>query len=141
VLALATVGFFFYVANFSNYNATYGSIGGVIVLLLWIWIGNISLLLGAEFDAEMERARELQAGIVAEESLQLPPRDSKGSKKKLAALEKDIENGRELRTGEPAGPDERIPTHAPKSDKAAWAVLAAGGVAATVAAVVFGKKE
>lgn len=97
VLALATLGFFFYVSNFSNYNKTYGAIGGVIVLLLWIWIANLSLLFGAVFDAEMERGRELQAGIEAERSLQLPPRDVKASEKQEQKEEKDIRQGEELR--------------------------------------------
>ncbi|GER23014.1 hypothetical protein NCCP1664_15100 [Zafaria cholistanensis] len=97
VLALATLGFFFYVSNFGNYNKTYGTIGGMIVLLLWIWIANISLLFGAEFDAEMERGRQLQGGIRAEENLQLPPRDTKASDKKHDKEQQDIAEGRELR--------------------------------------------
>jgi membrane protein len=94
---LASVGFAFYVANFSNYNKTYGSLGGVIVFLLWIWITNIALLFGAEFDAELERGRELQAGIEAEETIQLPPRDTAASDKKAAVHEKDVRDGRWLR--------------------------------------------
>lgn len=97
VSLLATVGFAFYVANFSNYNRTYGTLGGVIVLLLWLWILNMSLLFGAEFDAELERGRQLQAGIEAEETLQLPPRDTKKSDKAQAQAEEDIRQGRELR--------------------------------------------
>ena len=97
VLAVVTVGFSFYVANFGNYNATYGAIGGVIVLLLWLWLANVSLLFGAEFDAEVERARELQAGIQAEETVQLPPRDSSQTDKRQEQLEEDIAQGRELR--------------------------------------------
>ncbi len=97
VLALATVGFAFYVSNFGSYNATYGAIGGVIVMLLWFWITNISLLFGAEFDAELERARELQAGIKAEETLQLPPRDTAGIDKRANKEEEIIEQGRRLR--------------------------------------------
>lgn len=76
VLALATAGFGIYVANFSNYERTYGSFAGVIVFLLWLWITNLALLFGAEFDAELERGRELQAGMPAEETIQLPPRDT-----------------------------------------------------------------
>jgi membrane protein len=97
VLALATLGFFFYVSNFANYNKTYGAIGGVIVLLLWIWIANISLLFGAEFDAELERGRQLQAGIEAEDAIQLPPRDTTASDKKLDKEREDIHRGRALR--------------------------------------------
>ena len=97
VLALATAGFAFYVANFSNYNRTYGAIGGMIVLLLWFWLANLSLLFGAEFDAETERGRQLQAGIEAEETIQLPPRDTRKSDKQLEKEKEDIERGRSLR--------------------------------------------
>ncbi|WP_457972752.1 YihY/virulence factor BrkB family protein [Arthrobacter sp. D1-17] len=97
VFVLASLGFGFYVANFGNYNKTYGAIGGVIVMLLWLWIMNMSLLFGAEFDAEMERGRQLQAGIEAEETIQLPPRDTKKSDKLQAQEEEDIRHGRELR--------------------------------------------
>jgi len=97
VFVLASLAFAFYVANFSNYNKTYGAIGGVIVMLLWLWILNMSLLFGAEFDAETERGRQLQAGIEAEETIQLPPRDTKQSDKLQAREEEDIQRGRELR--------------------------------------------
>jgi membrane protein len=97
IMALATLGFAFYVGQFGNYNATYGAIGGVIVLLLWIWLVNISLLFGAEFDAEVERGRELQAGIQAEHSIQLPARDTRQVEKRAEQEEKDVEQGRALR--------------------------------------------
>jgi membrane protein len=97
VMAVATLLFFFYVTNFGSYQKTYGSIAGVIVMLLWFWIVNLSLLFGAEFDAEMERGRQLQGGIEAEDSLQLPPRDTKASEKKQKKEEEDIEAGRKLR--------------------------------------------
>lgn len=97
ILAVATLGFFYYVSNFGNYNATYGTIGGIIVLLLWIWIANLSLLFGAVFDAELERARELQAGIEAEESIQLPPRDISATQKLAQKEAKDIRQGEALR--------------------------------------------
>lgn len=97
IFLLASLGFAFYVANFSSYNKTYGALGGVIVMLLWLWILNMSLLFGAEFGAEMERGRQLQAGIEAEETLQLPPRDTKKSEKLQEQEEEDIRRGRELR--------------------------------------------
>ncbi len=97
VFLLASFGFAFYVANFSSYNKTYGAIGGVIIALLWLWILNMSLLFGAEFDAEVERGRQLQAGIKAEETIQLPPRDTKKSNKLQAQEEEEIRRGRELR--------------------------------------------
>ena len=106
VLALASLGFFFYVSNFGNYNKTYGAIGGMIVLLLWIWIANLSLLFGAEFDAEMERGRQLQGGIEAEETIQLPPRDTKASEKKLDKERKDVKDGRALREQHGKNPDQ-----------------------------------
>lgn len=97
VLALASLGFFFYVANFGNYDRTYGSIGGVIVLLLWLWIVNLALLFGAEFDAELERGRQLQGGIDAEEDIQLPPRDTRQIEKNEVKAEKLVDEARTLR--------------------------------------------
>ena len=98
VWVVASVGFAFYAANFSSYDETYGAIGGVIVFLLWVWISNIALLFGAELDAELERGRELQAGIAAEEHIQLPPRDTAVSDKAAAQHEKDITRGRAIRS-------------------------------------------
>lgn len=97
IFALASLGFGFYVANFSNYNKTYGALAGVIIMLLWLWILNMSLLFGAEFDAEMERGRQLQGGIEAEESIQLPPRDTKKSDKMQEKEEEVVRRGEELR--------------------------------------------
>ena len=95
---VASVAFGFYVANFGSYNATYGALAGVIVFLLWLWITNLALLLGAEVDAEIERSRQLQAGIVAEESIQLPPRDTKASEKAAKKAAKQRAKGRDIRT-------------------------------------------
>ena len=94
---IGSLAFGFYVSNFGTYDKTYGSLAGVIVTLLWLWLTNGALLFGAEFDAELERARELQAGIEAEETLQLPPRDTEKSEKEAEALAEDIAAGRELR--------------------------------------------
>lgn len=94
---LASAGFSAYVANFGNYNKTYGAIGGVVIMLLWLWILNVSLLFGAEFDAETERGRELQGGFKAEVTIQLPPRDTKKSDKLQRQEEEEIRRGRELR--------------------------------------------
>lgn len=98
MLAVATLGFGFYVANFSHYDRTYGSLAGVIVFLLWLWIANLALLFGAEFDAELERGRQLQAGIAAEEDIQLPPRDTRKSDKVAEKEREDIDTGRDIRT-------------------------------------------
>ena len=94
---IASAAFGFYVANFSSYDKTYGSLAGVIVFLLWLWITNLALLFGAELDAELERGRELQAGLPAEEELQLPPRDTRVSDKAAEKRRKDVERGRRLR--------------------------------------------
>jgi membrane protein len=67
---IASVGFAFYVSNFSSYNKTYGALAGPIVFLLWLWITNICVLLGAELNAELERSRALEAGEVAHEEEQ-----------------------------------------------------------------------
>ena len=59
---IASAAFAVYVANFASYNKTYGALGGVIVFLVWLWISNIAILLGAELNAELERGREIEAG-------------------------------------------------------------------------------
>ena len=72
---VASAAFAFYVANFGSYNKTYGALGGVIVFLVWLWISNLAILLGAEFNAELERGRQIEAGRPAEREPFLPPRD------------------------------------------------------------------
>jgi membrane protein len=94
---VASVLFGIYAANFGSYNKTYGALAGVIVFLLWLWITNLALLFGAELDAELERGRQLQAGMPAERELQLPPKDTRGIEKSEAAEEKHIERGLLLR--------------------------------------------
>jgi membrane protein len=64
---LASVVFAFYVSNFGSYNKTYGALAGPIVFLLWLWISNICILLGAELNAELERSRKLEAGEITHE--------------------------------------------------------------------------
>ena len=80
-----------------SYDKTYGSLAGVIVFLLWLWITNLALLFGAELDAELERGRELQAGMPAEEEIQLPPRDTRKIDKAEAKEREDVLRGRRLR--------------------------------------------
>ncbi len=59
---IASVLFSFYVANFASYNKTYGSLGGVIAFLVWLWITNIAVLFGAEFNSELQRSQRREAG-------------------------------------------------------------------------------
>ena len=75
---VASAAFAFYVATFGSYNKTYGSVGAVIIFLVWLWISNIAVLLGAEFNAEIERGRQIEAGQPAEEEPFLPLRDEPG---------------------------------------------------------------
>jgi membrane protein len=75
VWLVASAAFAFYVANFSSYDKTYGTLGGLVVFLVWMWLTNTALLLGMELNAERERSRELEAGIPgAERELQLDAR-------------------------------------------------------------------
>jgi membrane protein len=74
---IATALFGAYVFGFGIYGRTYGFVGGVIAFLLWVWLSNLSLLFGAVLDTEVERARQLRAGISAEERVQLPLRDDR----------------------------------------------------------------
>ena len=97
VWIVASVLFGLYVASFSSYDKTYGSLAGVVVFLLWLWITNLALLLGAELDSELERSRQLQAGIPAEDTLQLPPRDDRTLVKKAAKDRKAHDQAVDLR--------------------------------------------
>jgi membrane protein len=74
---VASAAFAFYVANFSSYNKTYGALGGVICFLVWLWISNIAVLLGAEFNAELARGREIEAGRPEEREPFLQARDTR----------------------------------------------------------------
>ena len=73
--AVASAGFALFVANFGSYDKTYGTLGGVVVLLIWMWITNVAILLGHELNAERERSQEFVEGVPrAEDELQLEPR-------------------------------------------------------------------
>ena len=75
VWMIASGAFAFYVASFASYNKTYGPLGGIVVFLVWLWITNLVILLGAELNAELERGRQIEAGHPAEREPFLPARD------------------------------------------------------------------
>jgi membrane protein len=74
---IASAGFAFYVANFASYNKTYGTMAGVIVFLVWLWISNLAILLGLEFDAEATRQRAIAGGHPPEVEPYTQPRDTR----------------------------------------------------------------
>jgi membrane protein len=77
VWLIASALFAFYVANFGSYDKTYGTLGGIVSVLVWMWITNLALLFGVELNAERERNRELDAEVPrAEREIQLAPRSA-----------------------------------------------------------------
>ncbi|MDX6603144.1 MAG: rane protein [Solirubrobacterales bacterium] len=76
VWVLASALFAFYVSNFGSYDKTYGTLGGLIALLVWFWISNLAILFGHQLNAERERSIEIEEGQPrAEREIQLEPRD------------------------------------------------------------------
>jgi membrane protein len=71
---LASVAFSTYVSQVADVGALYGAFAGAIVLVGWMWLSNVALLFGAELNAEVERQKELDAGVPHDETLGLPPR-------------------------------------------------------------------
>jgi membrane protein len=77
--ALASAAFAFYVANFGSYDKTYGTLGGLVALLVWFWISNLAILFGHQLNAERERSLEIAEGDSrAEREIQLEPREEPG---------------------------------------------------------------
>jgi membrane protein len=76
VWLIASAGFGLYVSNFASYNKTYGSLAGVVIVLIWVWLTNLAILFGHELNAERERDQEFREGVPgAEKEIQLDPRD------------------------------------------------------------------
>ena len=97
VLLIATALFSFYVSTIVDYDRVYGPLAGAIIFLLWLWIANLALVLGVEFDAGVERARELRAGEPAEYRVQLPLRDSTQVEAKQRRATDEVHEAREIR--------------------------------------------
>ena len=93
----ATALFALYVATVGQYDRVYGWLGGGLVLLLWLWISNLVLVLGAEVDAELVRARQLGAGMAAEEAILLPARDTARTLTLARQRAEDVARARALR--------------------------------------------
>jgi membrane protein len=77
---VASSGFALYIAAFGSYNKTYGSIATVIIFLVWLWVTNLALLLGAELNAELERGRAIAAGLPRTEEPYVELRDTRAIK-------------------------------------------------------------
>jgi membrane protein len=76
VWLLASAGFGLYVSQFGSYNKVYGSLAGVVIILIWMWLTNLAILFGHELNAERERDVQLEEGVPgAEREIQLEPRD------------------------------------------------------------------
>ncbi|MGP9746897.1 YihY/virulence factor BrkB family protein [Brachybacterium sp. AOP29-B2-41] len=127
-IAVAAVALSIYMSTVAGYSS-YGAIGGIMAVLFALWVINIVIIMGAEVDAEYERARELAAGKPAEDSLALPMRETAGAEKAEAKHEKIVDEGRDIRlqnlhhdseayTGEDARltPRHGVPTVDPDTD-------------------------
>lgn len=138
ILGLSLVGFGIYLSQFASYSATYGAIGGVIILVLACWISNIALLLGAQVDIEFIRLRQLRTGLPAAEEVLLPLRDDTLIAKQELANYKDLVHAQEVRIkhgGDPLEDMEFDP--APKAKrKTKWLPMGAIALTAWVASHV-----
>ncbi|WP_404289385.1 YihY/virulence factor BrkB family protein [Glutamicibacter arilaitensis] len=135
VLGLSAVGFTVYLAKFASYSATYGAIGGVIVLVLACWISNIALIIGALVDIEFTRLRQLRTGLASAVEVHLPLRDSTMVEREQLAVYKDLVRAQEIRInhgGDPLQDMEIDPTGRAKR-KTKWLPI---GVAAAAAWLV-----
>lgn len=97
ILGLSLAGFSIYLSNFATYSATYGAIGGVIVLIIACWVSNIALILGALVDIEFIRLRQLRTGMPAAEEVQLPLRDATLVARKSLSNYRDLVQAQEIR--------------------------------------------
>ncbi len=99
ILALLaiSVGFAVYVTSLADYNRTYGALAGAVVLALWLWLVNMTLVVGAEIDAELERGRQLQQGLPAESQLVLEPREVSAARRRRERNESDVARMRSIR--------------------------------------------
>ncbi|MDO5645519.1 MAG: YihY/virulence factor BrkB family protein [Dermabacter sp.] len=95
-LALATGALSIYMSMFAGYSS-YGAIGAIMAVLFALWVMNIVVVLGAEFDAEIVRAHQLAAGEPAEDGFELPKRGEQQPTKKDRKFDEVVDEGREIR--------------------------------------------
>ncbi|HJX76915.1 YihY/virulence factor BrkB family protein [Glutamicibacter sp.] len=132
VLGLSAVGFAVYLSTFASYSATYGAIGGVIVLVLACWISNIALIIGALVDIEFTRLRQLRTGMASAEEVQLPLRDDTMVAREQLAVYKDLVRAQDIRISHGGDPlqDMEIDPSGRTKRKAKWLPI---GIAASAA--------
>lgn len=94
---VATIGFALYILIAGHYEALYGSLGGIIIALLWAYLTNAALVAGAELDAEFVRLRQLARGEPAEETVRLPLRDSSRNRMLARQHDQDVAAARRIR--------------------------------------------
>lgn len=97
VWIVASAGFVVYFANFSSFERSYGAIGGALVFLLWLWLTNWALLVGGEFEAELERMRQLRSGMDAEKHVRVPMRRSDTLAASAGLRIRDVLKAREIK--------------------------------------------
>jgi membrane protein len=97
VWLLGCLAFGFYVRHVAGYQRTYGALAGLVVLLVWLWVSHLALLLGAEVDREVERVRQLSAGVAAEEHVVVALRDVRLDERMASRDRRDVAEGRRIR--------------------------------------------
>jgi membrane protein len=107
IWVVATLGFALYILIAGHYDALYGSLGGVIIALLWGYLTNAALVAGAELDAEFVRLRQLARGEPAEEQVRLPLRDSSRNRMLARQRDQDVAAARRIRERVESGEGEQ----------------------------------
>jgi len=106
---LATLAFAIYVMTVGTYDRIYGWLGGGLAILIWLYITNLVLVIGAEVDGEVVRIRQLAAGIPAEETIQLAARDTTRTLMLARQRADDVAAGRAIREAAEAADAESLP--------------------------------
>jgi virulence factor BrkB len=123
---IASLAFAFYVANFGSYNKTYGALAGPIVFLGWLWISNIMVVLGAEFNAELERGRAIEAGHPEEREPFVEPRDTRKIEKGRKCWPNPAPPAVMCPPAPIAGPTAARPPPFPECDNGEWTTVSGG---------------